>query len=129
MKENTPLSVDMYIADFPPDTKELLEQLRVTIRNAAPEAEEVISYQMPAYKFHGILVYFAGYKNHIGFYPTGAGIANFPHKLSAYKTSKGTIQFPLDQPLPFELITEIVRFRVSENLEKAAKKRQPKFDA
>jgi uncharacterized protein YdhG (YjbR/CyaY superfamily) len=78
---------------------------------------------MPAYKFHGILVYFAGYKNHIGFYPTGSGIENFKRELSSWKTSKGTIQFPLDQPLPLKLITEMVRFRVIENLEKKKGKR------
>lgn len=122
MKENTFLSVDHYLADFPPSTKEILELLRATIQDAAPKAEEVISYQMPAYKFHGMLVYFAGYKNHIGFYPTGSGIESFKHKLSNFKTSKGTVQFPLDQPLPLDLITEIVKFRVAENLENAKSK-------
>ena len=126
MIEIAPPNVDFYIAGFPPATKELLELLRETIKKAAPEAEEVISYQMPAYKSHGMLVYFAGYKNHIGFYPTGSGIANFINELSGYKTSKGTVQFPLDQPLPLELITEIVKFKVAENLEKVKEKHKKK---
>lgn len=123
MIEITPPNTDLYIAGFPPETRELLTQVRKTIQNATPEAEEVISYQMPAYKFHGILVYFAGYKNHIGFYPTGSGIINFKDELSSYKTSKGTVQFPLDQPLPLELIAEMVKFRVAENLEKVRDKK------
>lgn len=126
MINTAPPNVDLYIAQFSPSTKELLEQLRHTIKNAAPEAEEVISYQMPAYKFHGILVYFAGYKNHIGFYPTGNGIENFKNELTPYKYSKGTVQFPLDQPLPLELIAEIVKFRVIQNLEKIKENRKRK---
>lgn len=124
MIEITPPNVDLYIAGFPDETQKMLIQLRETIKKNAPEAEEVISYQMPAYKFHGMLVYFAGYKNHIGFYPTGSGIESFKHKLKDLKTSKGTIQFPLDQPLPLELITEIINFRVAENLEKAESKKK-----
>lgn len=126
MKENTAPTVDLYLADFPLETMLLLNQLRETIRKAAPEAEEVISYQMPAYKFHGMLVYFAGCKNHIGFYPTSSGIANFKKELSSYKSSRGSVQFPLDQPLPLELISEIVRFRVVENLEREKEKRKKK---
>jgi len=126
MKENTASTVDRYLADFPPETKSLLNQLRETIKKAAPEAEEVISYQMPAYKFHGMLVYFAGCKNHIGFYPTSSGIANFKKELSTYKSSKGSVQFPLDQLLPLELIAEIVRFRVIWNLEREKEKRKKK---
>ena len=126
MKENTAPTVDLYLADFPLETMLLLNQLRETIRKAAPEAEEVISYQMPAYKFHGMLVYFAGCKNHIGFYPTSSGIANFKKELSSYKSSRGSVQFPLDQPLPLELISEIVRFRVAENLEREKEKRKKK---
>jgi uncharacterized protein YdhG (YjbR/CyaY superfamily) len=126
MIEIAPPNVDFYIAGFPSATKELLELLRETIKKAAPEAMEVISYQMPAYKFHGMLVYFAGYKNHIGFYPTGSGIVNFKNELTAYKTSKGTVQFPLDQPLPLELITDMVKFKVAENLEKAINKKKKK---
>jgi uncharacterized protein YdhG (YjbR/CyaY superfamily) len=126
MKETTVANVDIYIAAFQPKTQELLSQLRETIKKAAPEAEEMISYQMPAYKFHGILAYFAGYKNHIGFYPTGSGIESFKHKLSAFKTSKGTVQFPIEQPLPLELIAEMVKFRVAENMEKAKEKKKKK---
>lgn len=111
-----PIDVDSYIADFPKDTQKMLEQLRATIMKAAPDAEEVISYQMPAYKYHGMLVYFAGYKNHIGFYPTSSGIAKFKKELSVYKGAKGSAQFPLDKPLPLQLITKIVTFRVKENL-------------
>ena len=114
-------NIDDYIGCFPESTKVLLEQLRSVIHQAAPEAEETISYQMPAFKLNGILVYFAGYKNHIGFYPTGSGISAFAGEFSGYKTSKGTIQFPLNQPLPVNLITRIVRFRVEENLSKQKK--------
>ena len=113
-------SVDEYISDFPAGTKSMLKEVRKIIKQAAPQAEEIISYNMPAYKLQGVLVYYAGYSGHIGFYPTGSGIANFQKKLSGYKTSKGTVQFPLDQPLPLDLITQIVKFRVKENLEKAS---------
>lgn len=126
MKDNIAPNVDIYIAGFPAETQNLLLQVRETIQKAAPGAEEVISYQMPAYKLNGMLVYFAGYKNHIGFYPTGSGIESFKHKLSGYKTSKGTVQFPLDQPLPLDLITEMVRFRVDENRERLNKKQTKK---
>lgn len=114
-----PLNVDEYIAAFPAETQQLLKKLRKTIREAAPQAEELISYQMPAYKQNGMLVYFAGYANHIGFYPTSSGIRFFSKELSAYKTSKGAVQFPLDKALPFNLIKKIVKFRVKENLDKA----------
>jgi uncharacterized protein YdhG (YjbR/CyaY superfamily) len=112
-------SVDDYISGFPGSTRELLNQIRDTIKNAAPEAEELISYRMPAFRFHGMLVWFAGYKNHIGFYPASTGIKAFDTELSGYKRAKGSVQFPLDKPLPLELIAKIVRFRVSENLEKS----------
>jgi uncharacterized protein YdhG (YjbR/CyaY superfamily) len=111
--------IDRYIAGFPADKREILEQLRMTIRLAAPEAEEVISYQMPAFKYHGMLVYYAAFKNHIGFYPTSSGIETFKKELSTYKGSKGAVQFPLDKPLPLELISNIVKFRLKENLQKA----------
>jgi uncharacterized protein YdhG (YjbR/CyaY superfamily) len=128
MKSNavTIVDVDAYIAGFPEATQKLLQQLRSTIRKAAPKAEESISYQMPAYKFSGVLVYFAGYEKHIGFYPTGAGIAHFQKEIAGFKTSKGTIQFPLDKPLPLQLIKKIVAFRVQENLAKAALKEKKK---
>jgi uncharacterized protein YdhG (YjbR/CyaY superfamily) len=111
-------NVDQYISTFPQSTQALLQQMRATIREAAPQAEEVISYQMPAFRFHGVLVYFAGYKNHIGFYPTPSGIQKFKQELSVFKNSKGAVQFPLSKPLPIELIKRIVSFRVQENLEK-----------
>ena len=122
--------MDDYIAGFPEDIQILLEDLRNTIRKAAPDAEEVLSYAMPAYKYHGMLVYFAAYKNHIGFYATPTGHAAFKKELSVYKEGKGSVQFPLDQPLPLDLIARIVKFRVKENLEiaeeKAKKKKQKK---
>jgi len=113
--------VDKYIAGFPPDIQLLLNELRNTIWLAAPDAEEVISYQMPAYKWKGILVYFAGYKSHIGFYPTASGIEEFKTELIPFKWSKGTIQFPIDQPLPTSLITKIVKFRMESNERKSKK--------
>src|SRR4051812_15280363 len=125
MKVNKPNNVNAYIAIFPPTTRELLEQVRATIQKAAPKAEEVISYGMPAYKYNGMLVYFAGYKHHIGFYPTGSGIAAFKKELSVYKGAKGSVQFPLDQPLPLSLIAKMVKFRVKENTEKEKTKATP----
>lgn len=114
--------VDGYIATFPAGTQQLLQQMRAIIQSAAPDAVEVISYQMPAYKAHGILVYFAAYAKHIGFYPTGSGMAAFQDRFGNYKTSKGAVQFPLDQPLPAALIAEIVRSRVAQDDEKFASK-------
>jgi uncharacterized protein YdhG (YjbR/CyaY superfamily) len=121
--------VDRYIAAFPPPTQNLLEQMRSTILKAAPGVEEVIGYKMPAYRLHGVLVYFAGYKGHIGFYPSGSGIAAFKKELSVYKGAKGSVQFPLDEPLPVSLITKIVKLRVNENLEKAKEKELKKSSA
>jgi uncharacterized protein YdhG (YjbR/CyaY superfamily) len=118
MKSKVYKTIDEYIATFPPNIQALLQQIRAAVHKAAPEAEETISYQMPAFKQNGVLVYFAAFKNHIGFFPTAQGVEAFKDKLSAYKTSKGTIHFPLDQPLPFELIEEIVRFRVETNTSK-----------
>lgn len=117
--------IDEYISQQPDNVQALLKQMRNTIKRAAPKAEEVISYQMPAYKFHGMLVYFAAFKNHIGFYPTAAGIAEFKKELSSYKGAKGSVQFPLDQPLPLKLITLITKFRAAQNLEKAKLKEKP----
>jgi uncharacterized protein YdhG (YjbR/CyaY superfamily) len=118
--------IDKYLAGFPPDTQKRLQQLRAAIIKAAPDAEEVISYQMPAYKYHGMLVYFAAYENHIGFYPTPSGIEKFKKELSVYKGAKGSVQFPLDKALPLQLITKIVTFRKKENLEKTGMKLQSK---
>jgi uncharacterized protein YdhG (YjbR/CyaY superfamily) len=117
------LTVDDYIAAFPESTQAQLIQMRETIREAAPEAEEVISYGMPAYKMKRVLVYFAGCAKHIGFYPTSSGIASFKQELSAYKGAKGSVQFPLNEPLPLDLIKRIVRSRLAEDLEKAAIKK------
>ena len=110
-----PENTDAYIASFPETTHQLLEQMRATIKKAAPEAKEVISYAMPAFKMNRVLVYFAGYEHHIGFYPTASGIAHFEKEISVYKWSKGAVQFPLDKPLPLALITKIVKFRVAED--------------
>jgi len=110
-------TIDDYISTFPKNIQIILEELRQVIREAAPKAEETISYQMPAFRQNGILVWFAAFKNHIGFFPKVSAINAFKEKLSFYQTSKGTIQFPIDAPIPFELVKEIVRFRVKENLE------------
>lgn len=128
MKSNrtTPKNIDEYIAGFPKEVQEILEMIRTTIKDAAPEAEETISYQMPTFTLQGNLVHFAAYKNHIGFYPAPRGIEKFKNELSAYKGGKGTVQFPLDKPIPYELISEIVRFRVIDNLERAEAKRAKK---
>ena len=115
-------SIDAYIATFPEDIRALLQALRATIRAAAPEAEEKISYQMPTFFLRGNLVHFAAFKQHIGFYPTPSGIEAFKPELSAYQVSKGAVRFPIDRPLPMELISKIVRFRVAENLDQAAAK-------
>jgi uncharacterized protein YdhG (YjbR/CyaY superfamily) len=113
-------SIDEYIATFPEDIQALLEAVRATIKASAPGAEERISYQMPAFALHGNLVYFAALKNHIGLYPTGSGIEAFKDELSMYETTKGSVKFPINQPLPMELISRIVQFRVTENLNRAA---------
>jgi uncharacterized protein YdhG (YjbR/CyaY superfamily) len=117
-------SIDEYIATFPEGIQALLQHVRATIRAAAPDAEERISYQMPTFALHGNLVHFAALKNHIGFYPTSSGVAAFKDELTAYVSTPGAIQFPLNQPLPLDLITRIVRFRVAENLDRAAAKAQ-----
>ena len=119
----TPKDIDEYIRLFPDDIQALLQSLRQTIREAAPDAKETISYQMPAFKQNGILVYFAAFKKHIGFYPTSSGIEAFREELSAYEGSKGTVRFPIDKPLPLDLVRDIVKFRVRENLEKQRKRR------
>jgi uncharacterized protein YdhG (YjbR/CyaY superfamily) len=117
-----PKTIDEYIAGFPKDIQDILEKIRATVHEAAPEAEEAISYQMPAFKLKGNLVYFAAFKEHIGFYPIPSGIEKFKNELSVYKQGKGSVQFPLDQPIPYGLISRIVKFRVEENLKKAAEK-------
>lgn len=112
------IDTQSYISSFPEPTRSLLKELRNCIKEAAPQAEEVISYQMPAYKYLGMLVYFAGYAKHIGFYPGALSVLQFLPELSAFKTSKGTIQFPLDKPLPLDLIKRIVAFKMQENINK-----------
>ncbi|MFK0522957.1 iron chaperone [Paenibacillus illinoisensis] len=118
--------VDEYVSGFAPDVQVRLQALRQIIREAAPNAEEKISYQMPTYALHGNLVHFAAYKNHIGFYPAPSGIEAFRDELSVYKGAKGSVQFPLNQPLPEELIRRMVEFRVKENVAKAAEKKRKK---
>ncbi|EKR75146.1 iron chaperone [Leptospira noguchii] len=108
-------NINEYINLFPEDVQDKLRKLRSTIRKAAPNAEEKISYQMPAFALNGNLVYFAAYKKHIGFYPTSSGIKKFQTELTKYKTTKGAIQFPMDQPLPLKLIAKIVKYRIKEN--------------
>ncbi|MEZ5306257.1 MAG: DUF1801 domain-containing protein [Pyrinomonadaceae bacterium] len=128
MKNNPriPSSVDDYIDSCHPDVQATLRMIRQTIAAAAPEAKEKISYGMPAYAQKGTLVYFAAWKSHIGFYPTSSGIKAFGKELESFVKSKGAVQFPLDKPVPYDLISEIVRFRVNENLAKAAAKRKTK---
>lgn len=115
--------ITAYIKNFPDDVQEILNKIRNLIQETAPEAVEKFSYQMPTYDYHGNLVHFAAYKKHIGFYPTPSGITAFKEQLSKFKNAKGSVQFPLNEPLPYDLIREIVLFRVNENGEKAAKKR------
>lgn len=121
---NKPSNIDDYIAIFPDEVQKMLEQVRVTIRQAAPLAGEIISYGMPAFKLNGILVWFAAYSKHIGFYPKASGIEVFKKELSIYKNAKGSVQFPLNKPLPLDLIAEIVKFRLSEDLQKQKLKKR-----
>lgn len=116
-----PSSIDDYIGAFPEDVRRRLRDLRAAIRAAAPDAEERISYRMPAFTLNGNLVYFAAFKDHIGFFPTASGVAAFKRDLAPYETSKGTVRFPFDRPLPLKLIARIVRFRAAENLKKSAR--------
>ncbi len=112
-------TVDEYIAQFPENVQQLLVKIRAVIKESAPEAVEKISYQMPGYYLKGTLVWFGAHAHHIGFYPTGSGIAAFTEELSDYKQSKGAVQFPLDKPIPYELISKIVKFKIAENLKKS----------
>lgn len=121
-----PASIDAYISSFPKEIKDVLVQVRTAIQQAAPEATETISYAIPTFVLHGPLVHFAAFKNHIGFYALPSGTAAFQKELAAYQTGKGSIQFPLNQPMPLDLITRIVKFRVAENVAKAAKKKTAK---
>ena len=122
----SPTTIDEYISNSAQDIQEVLEKIRTVIKTAAPDAEEKISYQMPTFFLNGNLVHFAAFKNHIGFYPTPSGITEFNEELSPYVTAKGSIQFPLDKPIPYDLIGKITAFRVGENLAKAAKGKKKK---
>lgn len=120
--KTTVQSIDEYILQFPPHVQEILRALRQVIKEAAPEAKEKISWQMPTFVLHGNLVHFAAHTKHIGFYPGASGIDAFKHQLSGYKGAKGSVQFPFDKPLPYELITKIVKFRIAENTKQAETK-------
>ena len=112
-------TIDEYLATFPKNIREIMGDMRRTIKQAAPQAEELISYNMPAFKLNGMLVYYAAYKKHIGFYPRVSAIETFKKELSVYKGAKGSVQFPIDRPLPLALITKMVKFRVKENVQRA----------
>jgi uncharacterized protein YdhG (YjbR/CyaY superfamily) len=117
-----PKTIDGYIAGFPQDVQTILEEIRTTIRKAAPEAEEAIAYQMPTFRLKGNLVHFAAFEKHIGFYPTPTGTETFRKELSVYEGGKGSVKFPLNKPIPYSLIRKIVKFRVKENLQRAEAK-------
>ena len=119
-------SMDEYINSFPAGVQRILNELRQTIKEVAPEAEETINYAIPTFTLHGNLVHFAAFENHIGFYPTPSGMEAFKKELSSYKGAKGSVQFPTDQPLPLPLIRRIVEFRVKENLKRKQKKKSQK---
>jgi uncharacterized protein YdhG (YjbR/CyaY superfamily) len=120
-----PTTIDEYIAGYPPDVQAILQKIRQTIREAAPDAEEAISYQLPTFKLHGNLVHFGAFKSHIGFYPTPTGTEKFQKELSVYQGAKGSVRFPLDRPIPYALIKRIVKFRVKEDRARAAAKAKP----
>lgn len=122
MRQPAPKDIDAYIAGYPQEVQEILRKIRAIIREEAPGAQEAIKYQMPTFVLNGNLVHFAAFKNHIGFYPTPSGTSTFREELAAYQGGKGSIRFPLDQHIPYDLIRRIVTFRVAETMEKAAKK-------
>jgi uncharacterized protein YdhG (YjbR/CyaY superfamily) len=121
-----PTTIDEYIAGFPAEIQAVLEKVRLTIREAAPDAQETIGYGIPTFTYYGNLVHFGAYKKHLGFYPAPRGIEKFKDELSVYEGAKGTVQFPYDQPIPYDLISRIVVFRVQDNLERASAKRKKK---
>ena len=126
-EQAAPKTIDEYIAAFPPHVQEILEQIRTVIREAAPGVEEAISYQIPAFNLNGhYLVYFAAYKKHIGLYPAPTGVPEFEQDVATYGAGKGTLRFPLDKPIPYDLIRRIVHYRVAQNLDKPAAKRTGK---
>ena len=120
----TPEDIDEYIASFPSDVRKILQRVRLTIRKAAPEAKEAIKYQIPTFTLNGNLVHFAAFKNHIGLYPAPSGLAAFSKELTPYKAGKGSVRFPLDEPIPYGLVTKIVKFRAREMENKAEAKRK-----
>ena len=122
MNKITPKSIDDYIDRYPQKVQDLLKQMRRTIQKAAPQAKEKISYRIPTYTLNGNLVHFGAFKGHVSFFPTSSGISAFEKELSGYKTSRGTVQFPIDKPLPLALVSRIVKFRVKESLSKLKKK-------
>ena len=124
MQKNTFVTIDEYINAFEGEVKSILQKIRKTVREVAPEAIESINYGIPTFKQYGNLVHFAAYKNHIGFYPSPSGMEEFKKEVAFYKTGKGTMQFPLDKPIPYELISEMVQFRLEENLIKSGKKKR-----
>jgi len=126
MQPKTPKDVDEYIAGFPKDVQKILNKIRSTIKKAAPKAEEAISYQIPTFRLNGNLIHFAAYKNHIGLYPAPRAVEKFKKELARYGAGKGTLRFPLDEPIPYDLITKIVEFRAKQNLEKAKEKAKGK---
>jgi uncharacterized protein YdhG (YjbR/CyaY superfamily) len=119
-------TIDEYIANSPKDVQAILKKVRAMIQKAAPKAEETINYGIPTFTLNGNLVHFAGFKSHIGFYPTPSGIEKFKKELAVYEGAKGSVKFPLDQPIPYALITKIVKFRVKENMERAETKEKIK---
>ncbi len=123
MNTKKPDTIDEYIDAYPKDIQKLLKQVKTAIKKAAPGAEEVISYSMPAFKLNGLLLWFASHTHHIGFYPKSSGIGHFKKEITKYKSSKGAVQFPVNEPLPIALITEMVKFRANENLQKLKKKK------
>jgi len=123
-KLKKPKGIDGYISQFPADVQAVLEQLRATIRHAAPEAKETISYMMPAFKQHGILVYFAAWKKHVGLYPPISGDKALEKAVAPYAGPKGNLQFPLDEPIPYDLIERIIKLRVKQDTAKAAARRK-----
>ncbi len=123
-KSTAPKNIDDYIAGFPGDVQKILQKIRLTIRKAAPGAQEAIKYQMPTFTLNGNLVYFAAFKTHIGLYPLPRGIERFKRELSAYEGGKGSVRFPLNEPIPFDLISRIVKFRVRKQLEGEAEKKK-----
>jgi uncharacterized protein YdhG (YjbR/CyaY superfamily) len=129
MKANQaiPKDIDEYISGFPPEIQEILGKVRATIRAAAPHARETISYRMPTFTLRGNLVHFAAFQKHIGFYPTPTGTEEFKKELAAYEGGKGSIRFPLDKPIPYDLISRVVEFRVKENLARAEAKAKVKW--